>query len=70
MRHRLRYLVSGKVSLNDTVLVNYSYLADGTKVSALDAEGDGLCTSPFDLNIFRNAICKNARNLAICKPIG
>ena len=31
-----------KVSLNDTVLVNYSYLADGTKVSALDAEGDGL----------------------------
>ena len=31
-----------KVSLNDTVLVNYSYLADGTKVSALDSEGDGL----------------------------
>ena len=29
-----------KVSLNDTDLVNYSYLADGTKVSALD--GDGL----------------------------
>ncbi|MBQ6689470.1 MAG: RHS repeat protein, partial [Bacteroidales bacterium] len=31
-----------KVSLNDTVLVNYSYLADGTKVSALDNEGNGL----------------------------
>ena len=31
-----------KVSLDDTVLVNYTYLADGTKVSALDAEGDGL----------------------------
>ena len=31
-----------KVSLGDTVLVNYAYLADGTKVSALDAEGDGL----------------------------
>ena len=31
-----------KVSLNDTVLVNYSYLADGTKVSALDGDGDGL----------------------------
>ena len=31
-----------KVSLNDTVLVNYSYLADGTKVCALDGDGDGL----------------------------
>ena len=31
-----------KVSLNDTVLVNYSYLAAGTKVSALDNEGNGL----------------------------
>ena len=31
-----------KVSLNDTDLVNYSYLADGTKVSALDGDGDGL----------------------------
>ena len=31
-----------KVSLNDTILVNYSYLADGTKVSAMDGEGDGL----------------------------
>ena len=31
-----------KVSLNDTDLVNYSYLADGTKVSALDNEGNGL----------------------------
>ena len=31
-----------KVSLNDTVQVNYSYLADGTKVSALDGDGDGL----------------------------
>ena len=31
-----------KVSLNDTDLVNYSYLADGTKVSALDDDGDGL----------------------------
>ena len=31
-----------KVNLNDTVLVNYSYLADGTKVSALDGDGDGL----------------------------
>ena len=31
-----------KVSLGDTVLVNYAYLADGTKVSALDGNGDGL----------------------------
>ena len=31
-----------KVSLDDTVLVNYSYLADGTKVSALDSDGNGL----------------------------
>ena len=31
-----------KVSLNDTDLVNYSYLADGTKVSALDSDGYGL----------------------------
>ena len=31
-----------KVSRNGTDLVNYSYLADGTKVSALDSEGDGL----------------------------
>ena len=31
-----------KVSLNDADLVNYSYLADGTKVSALDGDGDGL----------------------------
>ena len=31
-----------KVSLGDTVLVNYAYLADSTKVSALDSEGDGL----------------------------
>ena len=31
-----------KVSLGDTVLVNYAYLADGTNVSALDAEGNGL----------------------------
>ena len=31
-----------KVGLNDTDLVNYSYLADGTKVSALDGDGDGL----------------------------
>ena len=31
-----------KVSLNGEDLVNYAYLADGTKVSALDAEGDGL----------------------------
>ena len=31
-----------KVSLSGEDLVNYSYLADGTKVSALDAEGNGL----------------------------
>ena len=31
-----------KVSLNDTDLVNYSYLADGTKVSAQNSDGDGL----------------------------
>ena len=31
-----------KVSLNGEDLVNYSYLADGTKVSALDGDGDGL----------------------------
>ena len=31
-----------KVSLNDTDLVTYSYLADGTKVSALDGDEDGI----------------------------
>ncbi len=31
-----------KVRLNDTDMVHYSYLADGTKVSALDNEGNGL----------------------------
>ena len=31
-----------KVSLNDADLVNYSYLEDGTKVSALGGDGDGL----------------------------
>ena len=31
-----------KASLNDTDLVTYSYLADGTKVSALGGDGDGL----------------------------
>ena len=30
-----------KVSLNGEDLVNYAYLADGTKVSALDSDGDG-----------------------------
>ena len=30
------------ISDNGTCLVNYSYLADGTKLSALDDEGDGL----------------------------
>ena len=32
----------GKVSLNGEDLVNYAYLADSTKVSALDNEGNGL----------------------------
>ena len=31
-----------KVSDGDGVLVNYSYLADGTKVRAVDADGEGL----------------------------
>ena len=31
-----------KVSDNNGILVNYSYLADGTKVSAVDADGEGL----------------------------
>ena len=31
-----------KVSLNGEDLVNYAYLADGTKVSVLDGDGDGL----------------------------
>ena len=31
-----------KVSLDGEDLVNYSYLADGTKVSALGGDGDGL----------------------------
>lgn len=31
-----------KVSDNSEVLVNYSYLADGTKVRAVDADGAGL----------------------------
>lgn len=32
----------GNISLNGTTLVNYSYLADGTKISALDGSGAGL----------------------------
>jgi len=31
-----------KVSRDSTVLVNYSYLADGTKLSASDGAGEGL----------------------------
>ena len=31
-----------KVSRDSTVLVNYSYLADGTKLSASDGDGEGL----------------------------
>ena len=31
-----------KVSDNNGVLVNYSYLADGTKIRAVDADGEGL----------------------------
>ncbi len=31
-----------RISRNDTVIVNYSYLADGTKISALDCDGNGL----------------------------
>ena len=30
-----------KLSLNDTALANYSYLADGTKTSATDCDGNG-----------------------------
>ena len=32
----------GKVSKGGTVLANYSYLSDGTKLSALDGSGEGL----------------------------
>ena len=32
----------GNITRNDTTLVNYSYLADGTKLSALDGSGAGL----------------------------
>ena len=32
----------GKISSNGTTLVNYSYLSDGTKLSALDGSGEGL----------------------------
>ncbi len=32
----------GNVTRNGTTLVNYSYLADGTKISALDGSGEGL----------------------------
>ena len=31
-----------KVSDGDGVLVNYTYLADGTKIKAVDADGEGL----------------------------
>ena len=31
-----------KVTRGSEVLVNYSYLADGTKLSALDVDGEGL----------------------------
>ena len=31
-----------KIEANGTTLVNYSYLANGTKLSATDAQGEGL----------------------------
>ena len=37
-----RYNLIQKVSAGGSVLVNYSYLADGTKVSALRSDGSGL----------------------------
>ena len=37
-----RYSLIKKVSFAGSVLVNYSYLADGTKVSALRSDGSGL----------------------------
>ena len=48
----------GNIVRNDTTLVNYSYLADGTKLSALDGSGAGLVyRGPF---VYRKSSGGNA----------
>ena len=48
----------GNIVRNDTTLVNYSYLSDGTKLSALDGSGAGLVyRGPF---VYRKSSGGNA----------
>ena len=48
----------GNIVRNDTTLVNYSYLSDGTKLSALDGSGEGLVyRGPF---VYRKSSGGNA----------
>ena len=48
----------GNIVRNDTTLVNYSYLSDGTKLSALDGSGAGLVyRGPF---VYRKSSGSNA----------
>ena len=48
----------GNIVRNDTTLVNYSYLSDGTKLSALDGSGAGLVyRGPF---VYRKSFGGNA----------
>ena len=48
----------GNIVRNDTTLVNYSYLSDGTKLSALDGSGEGLVyRGPF---VYRKSSGSNA----------
>ena len=50
-----RYNLIQKVVSGGSVLVNYSYLADGTKVSALRSDGSGLAFAAW-LKISKQAI--------------
>ena len=50
-----RYNLIQKAVSGGSVLVNYSYLADGTKVSALRSDGSGLSFAAW-LKISKQAI--------------
>lgn len=53
----------GNIVRNDTTLVNYSYLSDGTKLSALDGSGAGLVyRGPF---VYRKSSGSNNSSLTL-----
>ena len=53
----------GNIVRNDTTLVNYSYLSDGTKLSALDGSGAGLVyRGPF---VYRKSAGNNNSSLTL-----